>query len=308
MCLLSKPKPANADAAWNAADCDNDGSTNGEEIAAGTDEQNPDTDGDGDLDGTDTDPLDACVYSANQNPANANAAWNAADCDNDGSTNGDEIAAGTDEQNPDTDGDGDLDGTDTDPLDNCTYSANQNPANADAAWNAADCDGDFVSNGDEVNAGTDPQNPDTDGDGDRDGTDSDQLDPCAYSSNQNTNETTAEWNAADCDGDTISNGQEVIDGTPLKADTDGDGDNDNTDPDPLDLCVWGENQVIENAEPVWKNADCDNDGVINADDPAPLNPDRDGDGDLDGSDTDADDPVHGQKTKILQMLNLHGQT
>ena len=31
-------------------------------------------------------------------------------------TNGDEIAAGTDEQNPDTDGDGDLDGTDTDPL------------------------------------------------------------------------------------------------------------------------------------------------------------------------------------------------
>ena len=167
----------------------------------------------------------------------------------------------------------------------------RDPANADAAWNAADCDGDFVSNGDEVNAGSDPQNPDTDGDGDRDGTDSDPLDPCTYSSNQNTNEATEAWNAADCDGDTISNGQEVIDGTnPIKADTDGDGDRDDTDPAPLDLCVWGETQVIENAEPVWKNADCDNDGVINADDPAPLNPDRDGDGDLDGSDTDADDP------------------
>ena len=283
--------PTNADAAWNAADCDNDGSTNADEIAAGTDEQNPDTDGDGDLDGTDTAPLDNCVYSENQDPANADATWNAADCDNDGSTNGDEIAAGTDEQNPDTDGDGDLDGTDTAPLDNCVYSENQDPANADATWNAADCDGDFVSNGDEIAAGTDEQNPDTDGDGDRDGTDSDPLDPCAYSTNQNTNEATEAWNAADCDGDTISNGQEVIDGTnPLKADTDGDGDRDDTDPNPLDLCVWGETQVIENAEPVWKNADCDNDGVINADDPAPLNPDRDGDGDLDGSDTDADDP------------------
>ena len=273
--------------AWNISDCDGDGVPNGEDSNPVSD----DADGDGDKDATDPDDTDPCIYSENRVAADATEEWNAADCDNDGLSNGEEVAAGTDEQNPDTDGDGDLDGTDTAPLDNCVYSENQDPANADATWNAADCDGDFVSNGDEIAAGTDEQNPDTDGDGDRDGTDSDPLDPCAYSTNQNTNEATEAWNAADCDGDTISNGQEVIDGTnPLKADTDGDGDRDDTDPNPLDLCVWGETQVIENAEPVWKNADCDNDGVINADDPAPLNPDRDGDGDLDGSDTDADDP------------------
>ena len=273
--------------AWNISDCDGDGVPNGED----TNPVSDDADGDGDKDATDPDDTDPCIYSVNRVAADATEEWNNSDCDNDGLSNGDEIVAGTEILIPDTDGDGDLDGTDTDPLDNCVYSESQDPANADQAWNDADCDADFVSNGDEVNAGTDPQNPDTDGDGDRDGTDSDPLDPCAYSSNQNTNEATETWNTSDCDGDTISNGQEVIDGTnPLKADTDGDGDRDDTDPDPLDLCVWGETQIIENAEPVWKNADCDNDGVINADDPAPLNPDRDGDGDLDGSDTDADDP------------------
>ena len=290
-CVYSENQdPANADAAWNAADCDNDGSTNADEIAAGTDEQNPDTDGDGDLDGTDTNPLDNCTYSENQDPANADAAWNAADCDNDGSTNGDEIAAGTDEQNPDTDGDGDLDGTDTDPLNNCVYSENQDPANADATWNAADCDNDGSTNGDEIAAGTDEQNPDTDGDGDLDGTDTDPLNNCVYSENQDPANADAAWNAADCDNDGSTNGDEIAAGTDEQnPDTDGDGDLDGTDTNPLDNCTYSENQDPANADAAWNAADCDNDGSTNADEIAAgtdeQNPDTDGDGDLDGTDT-----------------------
>ena len=59
-----------------------------------------------------------------------------------------------------------------------------------------DCDGDGVSNGQEIIDGTDP------------------LDPCDFLlvANQDTTPTTA-WNDADCDGDGVTNGQEVIDGT-----------------------------------------------------------------------------------------------
>ncbi|MAJ37570.1 MAG: hypothetical protein CMC19_06540, partial [Flavobacteriaceae bacterium] len=166
--------------AWNISDCDGDGVPNGED----SNPVNDDADGDGDKDATDPDDTDPCVYSENRVAADATEEWNAADCDNDGLSNGDEIAAGTEILIPDTDGDGDLDGTDTDPLDNCTYSENQDPANADATWNAADCDNDGSTNADEIAAGTDEQNPDTDGDGDLDGTDTDPLNNCVYSENQ----------------------------------------------------------------------------------------------------------------------------
>ena len=114
---------------WSAADCDDDGISNGDEAEAGT---NPyeaatpapiDADGDGVLSDVDTDDADPCV------PAQAsdytgfdseNDIWSAADCDDDGISNGDEADAGT---NPyeaatpapiDADGDGVLSDVDTD--------------------------------------------------------------------------------------------------------------------------------------------------------------------------------------------------
>jgi gliding motility-associated-like protein len=132
-----------------------------------------------------------------------------------------------------------------------------------------DCDGDGVTNGQEVIDGTDP------------------IDGCnLLVSSQNTTPTQA-WLDADCDGDGVTNGQEVIDGTDLDnpcdtdftsitlpqgglwliADCDGDGVNngqeieDGTDPnDGCDLIVSSQNTTPTQA---WLDADCDGDGVTN---------------------------------------------
>ena len=157
------PVPALGSIAFSFdTDSDDDGLTDGEEIALGTDPFNPDTDGDGPTDGEEvntygTDPLDP-------------------DTDDDGLNDGDEIALGTDPFNPDTDGDGLTDGDEvhvygTDPL---------NP----------DTDGDGLNDGLEVALGLDPLNPDTDGDGIPDGSDTEflqaaveMLDPSAFKGN-----------------------------------------------------------------------------------------------------------------------------
>jgi hypothetical protein len=128
-------------------DSDDDGLTDGQEIAIGTDPFDPDTDDDGLTDGDEvnvhgTDPLDP-------------------DTDDDGLNDGDEIALGTDPFDPDTDDDGLTDGDEvhvygTDPLD-------------------PDTDDDGLNDGLEVSLGLDPLNPDTDGDGIPDGSDSEFL-------------------------------------------------------------------------------------------------------------------------------------
>ncbi len=62
-----------------------------------------------------------------------------------------------------------------------------------------DCDGDGVTNGQEIIDGTDPK------------------DPCDYKKNsQDTSKVSDEWKKLDCDGDGVTNGQEVIDGTDPK--------------------------------------------------------------------------------------------
>ena len=72
-----------------------------------------------------------------------------------------------------------------------------------------DTDGDGVSDGEEVKNGTDPTKADSDGDGLSDGEEK------AHSTDPNK---------ADSDGDGVKDGQEIKDGTdPNKADTDGDG-------------------------------------------------------------------------------------
>jgi hypothetical protein len=77
------------------------------------------------------------------------------DFDNDGSTDGEEYAAGTDPTDDDSDGDGLLDGAEA--------AAGTDPANADT-------DGDGLSDGEEsTETGTDPLDADSDGDGLGDG-------------------------------------------------------------------------------------------------------------------------------------------
>jgi hypothetical protein len=76
------------------------------------------------------------------------------DADNDGSTDAQEYAAGTDPNNADSDGDGLNDGAEA--------TAGTNPSSADS-------DGDGVSDGDEITAGLDPLDADSDGDGFDDG-------------------------------------------------------------------------------------------------------------------------------------------
>jgi hypothetical protein len=128
-------------------DSDDDGLTDGEEIALGSDPFDADSDDDGLTDGQEvdvygTDPLDP-------------------DSDDDGLTDGEEVALGTDPLDPDSDDDGLTDGEEvalgTDPLD-------------------PDSDDDGLTDGLEVSLGLDPLDPDTDDDGIPDGQDTEFLD------------------------------------------------------------------------------------------------------------------------------------
>ncbi|MEN9348070.1 MAG: hypothetical protein RLZZ77_1581 [Bacteroidota bacterium] len=251
---------------WNISDCDNDGLSNAEETT-GVDDPNTTFVPNGT-----SDPINSC------DPNPLAVGFN--DCDLDNLDNTAEDNAGTDPSDSDTDDDGFNDGEEvtngSDPLNPCdpnTY------ALADL-----DCDNDGLSNSEEdtnsnglYDAGveTDAANFDTDGDGISDGTEvtngSDPLNPCdpnalALASN-------------DCDNDGLTNADEAILGTdPIVADTDSDGINDgnevlaNTDPlNPCEPSVYG--------NPL---ADCDNDGLTNAEE------DTNGNGVWDqGTETDA---------------------
>ena len=61
--------------------------------------------------------------------------------------------------------------------------------------------------------------------------------------------TTNAWKNADCDGDGVTNNQEIIDQT-----------------DPKNVCSYEPaSQNIGNVTAVWNNADCDGDGITNED-------------------------------------------
>jgi len=120
-----------------------------------------------------------------------------ADPDKDGLINTDEKMFVTDKKNPDTDGDGLMDGDEV-------KKYTTNPLKADT-------DGDGLKDGDEIKTyRTDPIKADTDGDGLNDGDEA-----LKYKSDPLK---------ADTDGDTLSDGDEVLKykTDPLKADTDGD--------------------------------------------------------------------------------------
>ncbi len=298
----SQPSAAVAVTAANCnIDSDGDGLSDFDEVNNyGTDPNNPDTDGDGYNDGHEiafgSDPLNPC----DPNPLNP-----VCDIDGDGLTNAEEATAGTDPNNPDTDGDGVLDGEEvhgiddpsttyvvvgtSDPLDPC------DPINTSAS---CDTDGDGLSNGDEATAGTDPNNPDTDGDGYSDGYEvthgSDPLNPC------DPNTMSA---SCDLDGDGLTNGEEATAGTnPNNPDTDGDGVLDGEEvhgiDDPSTAYVpTGTSDPLDPCDPLATSLACDSDGdgVSNSDEAAngtnPNNPDTDGDGVTDGEEIHGvDDP------------------
>lgn len=141
-------------------DADGDNITDTNEATVGTDPKNPDTDGDGLMDGLETDFLSS-------NPLDPNSPGTASvDPDADGLPTALETAIGTDPANADSDNDGIGDGWEfflgNNPLDP------EDPADA-GTDTKADPDQDGLTTRSEMEMGTDPANPDTDFDGVSDG-------------------------------------------------------------------------------------------------------------------------------------------
>ena len=162
-------------------DDDDDGALDFDEVEAGTDPLDPDTDDDGLTDGTelrprsDTDPL---------NP----------DTDGDGLCDGSATVGGVCNGGEDVDNDGEVDRGETDPADPDTDDGTVDDGTevgrgtdpldpSDDLLDDRDRDGDGLTDDEEATIGTDPVNPDTDGDGIDDGTEhggdnpTDPLDP-----------------------------------------------------------------------------------------------------------------------------------
>ena len=197
----------------------------------------------------------------------------AVDTDGDGVLDTQEVFSGTDKNDP------------CDPMQESDYSS-YDPLNV--VWQNSDCDADGISNADELSAATNPyfdESLDTDGDGISDSDEiqsgSDKNNPCDPFQNAGYlafNGSNPVWIAADCDGDGMSNGDELANETDPYfdeiggLDSDGDGVKDSretmdgtdmNDPcDPMQAPGY-EGYVPENA--VWASADCDGDGVTNAD-------------------------------------------
>jgi gliding motility-associated-like protein len=128
---------------------------------------------------------------------------------------------------------------------------------------AFDCDGDGVTNGQEVADGTNP------------------TDPCSLLIASQTVAPSTAWSDSDCDNDGLTNGEEMVGTTdPLNPDTDGDGVLDGTEvadgtnpTDPCSLLIASQTVTPSTA---WSDSDCDNDGVTNglelANSSDPFNP------------------------------------
>ena len=315
------------------ADTDEDGATDIDELCIfGTDPEREDSDGGGRSDGSETnedgtdptDPTDDIGF----------------DWDDDGLTNEEEFLLGTDPANPDTDGDGRLDGQEvheeplTDPFDpdsddggvsdgdEVDDGTDPNDPDDDEGF---DFDGDGLTNEEEFILGTDPANPDTDGDGRTDGeevNDEPPTDPFLGDSDgggrgdgeeldDGTDPTDPTDDLGfDWDGDGLTNEEEFILGTdPANPDTDGDGRTDGeevdgeppTDPFTTDSDGGGRSdggEVEDGTDPTDptddRGFDWDDDGLTNEEEfllgTDPANPDTDGDGRLDGDEVNGEPP------------------
>lgn len=105
---------------------------------------------------------------------------------------------------------------------------------------------------------------DSDGDGEPDHEDPEPNDPCVYSPTHvpTTANTSMTWKALDCDGDGVTNGEEIDSSDPEDPWT-----------DPLDGCSYNvSEQIYANTTPEWRALDCDDDGNPNDTDPDPKVP------------------------------------
>lgn len=131
---------------------------------------------------------------------------------NDEQTNNDPGNGGSGNQDPpelDPDGDGvesTVEATDgTDPQDPCSYLlTSQDYGLTTEDWRNLDCDGDGVTNGDEL---------DPDGNNQNEGNGTDPLDLCSFNPANQTVATSALWNSTDCDQDCQTNFLESLYGT-----------------------------------------------------------------------------------------------
>jgi len=274
-----------------AADADNDGLTNLEEYTLGTNLRSADTDSDGIPDKWEVDhSLNPLINDASN------------DSDSDGLTNLLEYKRGSDPHNPDTDGDGLSDGYEhangTDPTkadsegDGLNDNVDPEPWGLDSdgdgmpyEWEVArglnpraydggaDADDDCLTNLEEYLAGTDPQNPDTDGDGLSDGFE------------VHTSFTSPLLK--DTDSDLLSDSEEInlYHTNPLLQDTDSDGMIDWFEVDqgqysPVDnLRMAAASEIIEPGSSVLSRSSS-SDGVA-ASEPVSIPSDTDDDGQLD---------------------------
>ncbi len=174
------PAPTGADGLVSAAPYDTG------TVAAVTDATDSatcivDSDGDGVLDEQEiadgTDPNDPCDFVIANITEMQTGDYLDADCDGDGVTNQQEVADGTNPEDP------------------CDFTIDSITLVQTGDYLITDCDGDGVTNGTEITDGTDPN------------------DPCDFNVASVSLDPSGDYLIADCDGDTISNGQEIIDGT-----------------------------------------------------------------------------------------------
>ena len=238
-----------------------------------SDPLNPDTDGDGVLDGADAFPLDASQ---------------SADSDGDGVGDADDAFPNDPTETVDSDGDGVGDNADPFPNDPSETADSDNDGvgdNADVFPNdpseTVDSDGDGVGDNADVFPNDPTETADSDGDGVGDVADALPNDPSETS---------------DTDGDGVGDNADVFPEDPAEsADTDSDGVGDNADAfpnDPGETLDSDGDGVGNNADAFPNDAgettDSDGDGVGDNSDPFPNDPSESADSDGDGVGDNAD--------------------
>ena len=145
-----------------------------------------------------------------------------------------------------------------------------------AQWQASDCDGDGVNNGQETTDSTDFQ------------------DACSLQVPSQTLTPTSAWDTADCDADGINNSSE------LATDTDADGTYDvvDIDDDGDGISTASETTIDTDGDgtPNYLDTDSDNDGITDATETVT---DTDGDGTPNYLDTDSDDDGWPDSVELL---------
>ncbi|WP_284668648.1 Ig-like domain-containing protein [Myxococcus sp. SDU36] len=300
-----------------AVDSDDDGLTDAEEIALGTDPNNPDTDGDGLPDGIEvnvagTDPLDDDtdddgILDGNED-ANHNGIVDEGETDpNNGDTDGDLLSDGlelgltepqgtgtdmtrfvadadpttvTDPLNPDTDG-----GSVRDGIEDANRNGRVDPGETDPLNPAddVDSDGDGIDDATELELGLDPNDADSDDDGIPDGLDG----------------------ITDTDGDGLidaldpdSDNDGILDGTEAgitletaHADTDRSSPNFRPDADPT-TTTDPKNPDTDGDGLMDGEEDANHDGRVDTTETDPNNPDTDADGLSDGVEVRGSNPTN----------------